>query len=111
MEALQYKKIYLYINVPIIILIFVLLFSPIIITDRLAVYYMGVAVRMLLGIWCIFNGVWNACTDYYSILKLKIFQNNKVTPSWAWWLIFMVGVICVITAFMGIGFNNIKKPV
>jgi hypothetical protein len=68
------------------------------------------AVIIILGIWFIFNGIWNACTDYYSILKNNRFQKNKKTPKWAWWILFIIGDGCLITAFMGYGFNNVKKP-
>lgn len=64
-----------------------------------------------MGLWCIFNGIWNSCTDYYSILKYNRFQKNNTTPKWAWWILFIVGIGCLITAFMGYGFNNVKKPI
>jgi len=110
METSKLKRVNLLVNVPILTLFFVSLFLPFFISDRLAVYYIGISARILLGIWCIFNGIWNACTDYYSILKVGIYQHKRKVPKWAWWLIFILGIGCIITAFMGFGFNNVKKP-
>jgi hypothetical protein len=70
----------------------------------------GITARVVMGIWFIFNGIWNACTDYYSILKNNRFQKNDKTPKWMWWIIFALGIGCIITAFMGYGFNGVKKP-
>ncbi|GFP76199.1 hypothetical protein [Clostridium fungisolvens] len=111
METSKFRKLYLLINIPIMLLFFILLITPIFITDRLAIYYVGIAARILLGIWCIFNGLWNSCTDYYSFLKNNRFQKNNKTPRWAWFLLLIVGVECIITAFMGYGFNGVKKPI
>lgn len=112
METSKFKKIYLLINVPIMVIIFILLITPFFIIDKVAeVYYVGIVERIIFGIWCIFNGIWNACTDYYSILKSNRFQKGKRTPKWAWWLVFVLGIGCIITAFMGYGFNGVKKPI
>lgn len=110
METSKLKKVYLFINIPLISIFFILFFSPFFITDKGEVYYIGIIIRAILGIWCIFNGIWNSSTDYYSILKNNRFQKNKKTPKWAWGLLFIVGVGCLITASMGYGFNNVKKP-
>lgn len=111
METSKFKKKYLLINIPLMVLFLTSLLLPLVITDRWAIYYFGIAARTLLGIWCIFNGIWNAYTDYYSLLKLNMFQKNKRTPKWGWWLILILGIGCIITALMGFGFNNVKKPV
>jgi hypothetical protein len=110
METSKFKKLYLLFNIPLISLFFVLLFSPFFIADKWVVYYIGIIDRVTLGIWCIFNGIWNSSTDYYSLLKNNRFQKNRRTPKWAWWLLLIVGVLCLITAYCGYGFNNIKKP-
>ncbi|MBK1813304.1 hypothetical protein JHL18_22030 [Clostridium sp. YIM B02505] len=111
METSKFRKLYFLINVPIILLFFILSITPIFITDRLAIYYVGITARMIMGVWAIFNGLWNGCTDYYSFLKNNRFQKNDKTPKWIWLLLFIVGVGCIITAFMGYGFNGVKKPV
>jgi hypothetical protein len=111
METPKFKKINLLVNIPILTVFFISLFSLLYITDRWAVYYIGIASRVLLGIWCIFNGIWNACTDYYSILMVGIYRHNKKIPKWGWWVIFILGIWCIITAFMGYGFNNVEKPI
>lgn len=92
--------------------VFILLITPFFITDIVAdIYFVGVAARIIIGIWFIFNGIWNSCTDYYSILKNNRFQKNNKTPNWMWWIIFALGVGCIITALRGYGFNGVKKPV
>ena len=110
MEREKAKKLYLLINIPIIALLFILFFTPLVITDNgTVIYYIGIVCRVILGLWCIFNGIWNSCTDYYSILKNNRFQKNNTTPKWAWWILFILGIGCLITAFMGYGFNNVQK--
>lgn len=112
MESSKFKKLYLLINIPIILIFFILLVTPIFIINKVAdVYYVGIAARIIMGIWCVFNGLWNGFTDYYSLLKNNRFQKNTKTPKWAWLLIFIVGVGCIITAFMGYGFNGVRKPI
>ncbi len=110
METFKFKKVNLMINIPLISIFFILFFSAIFITDKFAVYYIGIIVRIILGIWCIFNGIWNSSTDYYSLLKSKWFVKNKETPIWGWWLLIVLGIICLVTASMGYGFNNVEKP-
>lgn len=110
-EISKYKKLYLFINTPIMFVFSILLITPFFIIDKVVdVYYVGIVARIIMGIWFIFNGIWNACTDYYSILKNNRFQNNNKTPKWMWWIIFAFGIGCIITAFMGYGFNGVKKP-
>lgn len=110
MESTRLKRVYLVINIPLMAIFFILFFSPFFISDKMAVYYIGIIARIILGIWCIFNGIWNSSTDYYSILKNNKFQSNKKIEKRVWWLVFILGVGCIITAFMGYGFNNVKKP-
>lgn len=110
MNTEKFKKEYLIINIPLITLGIGLLFLSIFIKDRSAIYYIGIIDRIILGIWCIFNGIWNYFTDYYSNLKNNRFQKNKLPNKWSWWLLIIIGVGCLITAFMGYGFNNVQKP-
>ncbi|GKU25036.1 hypothetical protein [Clostridium folliculivorans] len=111
METSKFRKLYLLINIPIIVLFSIILITPLSIIDRVAdVYYVGIVTRIIMGIWFIFNGLWNGCTDYYSFLKNNRFQKNTKTPRWIWLLLFILGVGCIITAFMGYGFNGVKKP-
>ena len=105
------KKLNLVINITTISVMFLLLFTSFVITNSTAIYYLGIVCRMIMGLWCIFNGIWNSCTDYYSILKNNRFQKNNTTPKWAWSILLIVGIGCIITAFMGYGFNNVKKPI
>lgn len=111
METLKFKNQFLTINIPLIFLFLILLISPFFVSDKMSIYYIGIADRIILGIWCIFNGIWNACTDYYSVFKNNRFQKNNKTPKWAWWIVFIVGVGCIITASLGYGFNNATKPI
>ncbi|WP_066714857.1 hypothetical protein [Clostridium sp. Marseille-P299] len=111
MEIVKVKKLNLLINISTITVIFLLLFTSFVITNGTVIYYLGIICRVIMGLWCIFNGIWNSCTDYYSILKNNRFQKNNTTPKWAWWILFIVGIGCLITAFMGYGFNNVKKPI
>lgn len=111
MEIVRAKKLNLLINISTIAVIFLLLFTSFVITNGTVIYYLGIICRVIMGLWCIFNGIWNSCTDYYSILKYNRFQKNNTTPKWAWWILFIVGIGCLITAFMGYGFNNVKKPI
>ena len=111
METSKLKKVNLFINISLISIFLMLFFSSFFMTDKGMVYYIGIVTRVFLGIWCIFNGIWNSSTNYYSILKNDRLQKNKYTPKWAWWLLFIVGVGCLITASMGYGFNNVKKPI
>ena len=110
METSKFKKVYLLINLPLLLIFFILLFPSFFITDNGAVYYIGIIARVILGIWCVFNGIWNYFTDYYSILKNNRFRKNKKIQKLAWWLLFILGVGCLITAFIGYGFNNVNKP-
>lgn len=108
--TLKYKKEYLIFNIPLIIIFLALFISPFFIRDRWVIYYCGIAARFILGIWCIFNGIWNSFTDYYSILKNNKYYKDKKTPKLAWLLLLVVGLVCIITAFMGYGFNNVSRP-
>lgn len=105
------KKFNLLINILTIAVMFILFFTAFVITNGTVIYYIGIVFRVILGLWCIFNGIWNLCTDYYSILKNNRFQKNNPTPKWAWWILFILGIGCLITAFMGYGFNNVQKPI
>ncbi len=99
------KELNLMINIPTLIIICILFFSPLVLTNGAVLYYVGIVLRIIIGLWCIFNGIWNASTHYYSILK------NNATPHWAWWLFVVLGIGCLVTAFMGYGFNNVQKPI
>lgn len=110
MGTSKFKKINLLINIPLMLIFFILFITPFFIGKGIEVYYIGIICRIIMGLWCIFNGIWNAFTDYYSILKNNIFQKNKNTPKWAWLILLVLGIGCIITAFMGYGFNNVKKP-
>jgi hypothetical protein len=110
MEILKFKRAFLLVNILLIFIFFILFVSSLFISDKMSVYYIGIADRVILGIWCIFNGIWNACTDYYSIFKSNRFEKRNKTPQWAWWFVFIVGVGCIITASLGYGFNNVTKP-
>lgn len=71
MQRKKAKKLYLLINIPIMLLVVILLLTPYLITDnRTLIYYIGIVCRVTLGLWCVFNGIWNSCTDYYSIKKI-----------------------------------------
>ncbi|WP_434799550.1 hypothetical protein [Terrisporobacter vanillatitrophus] len=105
------KKLNTLVNIPTIAVMLILFFIPFVITNGTVIYYIGIVLRVIIGLWCIFNGIWNSCTDYYSILKNNRFQKNNTTPKWAWWILLVVGIGCLITAFMGYGFNNIEKPI
>lgn len=104
------KKLNLVVNIASISVMFLLFFTSILITNGAAKYYLGIVCRVLIGLWCIFNGIWNSYTDYYSILKNNRFQKKNTTPKWAWWILIIFGIGCLITAFMGYGFNNVSKP-
>ena len=79
METKKYEKLYLWINIPMIS--FVFLVVPFLVIGKVfEVYYIGIISRIILGIWCVFNGIWNGFTDYYSILKNNRFQKNNNTP-------------------------------
>lgn len=111
MELTRFKRLYLSANIVIIVTFLILVITAIFLTNRIQVYYIGIASRMILGILCVFNGIWNACTNYYSIINNNRFQKNGKITRWLWWLIFIVGVLCIITAFMGYGFNGVKKTI
>ncbi|MGE5614504.1 MAG: hypothetical protein ACM3XR_08865 [Bacillota bacterium] len=111
MELTRFKWLYLSANIVIIATFLILVITAIFLTNRIQVYYIGIASRMILGILCVFNSIWNACTNYYSIIKNNRFQKNGNIARWLWWLIFIVGVLCIITAFMGYGFNGVKKTI
>jgi len=109
METKKYEKLYLWLNIPMIC--FVFLVAPFLVISKVfEVYYIGIISRIILGIWCVFNGIWNGLTDYYSILKNNRFQKNNNTPKWAWLILIVVGIGCLITAYMGYGYNNVAKP-
>jgi hypothetical protein len=110
METLKFKEEFLLINIPLMFIFFILFVSPIFISDKMTIYFIGIADRVILGVWCIINGIWNACTDYYSFFKINRFEKINKIPQWAWWFVFIVGVGCIITAFWGDGFNNVTKP-
>ncbi len=110
MDTLKFKKEYLMINVPLILIGLFLLFLPFFIADRSIVYYIGIVDRIIFGLLFIFNGIWNYSTDYYSILKNTKPQTNKKTSKWIWVLIIFLGIGFLVTAFMGYGFNNVHKP-
>lgn len=111
METTKFKRAYLLINIPLTLIFFTLLIIPIFIIDKVAnVYYVGIIARITMGIWLIFNGIWNACTDFYSIFNNSKYQKDYKTHKWIWWLIVILGIGCLITAFMGYGFNGVKKP-
>lgn len=110
MESFRYKKLYLMINIPLILIFFILFFTPFFINDRGTLYYTGIIDRYTIGIWCVFNGIWNSSTDFYSILKTNQIQKNKKVPKWTWWFLLILGVGFLITAYMGYGFNNVQKP-
>lgn len=110
MDTSKFKKEYLIINVPLIIIGLVLLFLPFFIADKSIVYYIGIVDRIFFGIWLIFNGIWNYLTDYYSILKNNKLHTNPKTSKWVWVLITILGMGFLVTAFMGYGFNNVQKP-
>lgn len=111
MELTRFKRLYLSANIVIIVTFLILVITAIFLTNRIQVYYIGIASRMILGILCVFNGIWNACTNYYSIINNNRFQKYGKIARWLWWLIFIVGVLCIITAFMGYGFNGVKKTI
>lgn len=111
METKKYKKLYLFINIPVVLMFFILFITPFFIISKITyVYYIGIVFRIIIGIWCIFNGIWNGCTDYYSFLKTNRFRKINNAPKWAWLVLLVVGVGCLITAFMGYGFNGVTKP-
>ena len=104
------KKLYFMINIPMIC--FLLIIAPLLIITKVAeVYYVGIISRIILGVWCIFNGLWNVSTEYYSIFKTNLFLKINNHPKWVWWIVVIIGVICLITAFMGYGYNGVKKPI
>lgn len=108
MKKKNEKYIYLTFNILTLTLFFILFFIPLLLAGNgIVKYYIGIACRIIFGIWCIFNGLWNSCTNYYSILRNK----SKNAPKWAWWIVFILGIGCLITAFMGYGFNNVEKPI
>ena len=109
METRKYKYLYLWINIPMICCVF--LVAPSLVVGKVFdIYYIGVISRVILGVWCIFNGIWNGGTNYYSIFKTNRFRKINNSPKWAWWIVFIVGIACLITAFMGYGYNNVGKP-
>lgn len=111
MEMEKYKRLYLWINIPLILIILIPLIGSFLISSRRdIIYYAGIVCRSALGVWCIFNGIWNSTNDYYSILKNNRFQRNSKTPRWAWLLLLIIGIGCLITAYAGYGFNGVKKP-
>ena len=106
----RYKILYLCINIPMICYVF--LIGPFLVIGKVfEVYYIGISSRITLGIWCIFNGVWNGWTEYYSIFKTNRFKKINNSPNWTWWIVFIVGIACLITAYMGYGYNNVGKPI
>ncbi|WP_073339420.1 hypothetical protein [Clostridium grantii] len=105
----KFKNMYLIINIPMIC--FLLVIAPVlIITKGDKVYYVGIISRIILGILCIFNGLWNWGTEYYSVFKTNLFMKINNHPKWVWWIVIIVGIVCLITAFMGYGYNGVKKP-
>ena len=111
METLKYKKANLLFNIPIMVIILIAVLTPLSIVNKVAEpYYVGIATRIILGIWCTVNGIWNACTSYYSILKPSKSNEDPNTHKWIWWIFVALGIGCLITAFMGYGFNGITKP-
>jgi hypothetical protein len=90
----------------------ILIITPIFVIDKAAnMYYVGIIARIIMGIWSIFNGLWNACTDYYSIFNNSKYEEDYKSHKWVWWLLILLGVGCLITAYMGYGFNGVKKPI
>ncbi|OPJ55210.1 hypothetical protein [Clostridium oryzae] len=111
MSEQSMKKLYLCINIPFVIIFCILSVIPFVaIANRTYIYYIGIASKFILGIWCIFNGIWNACTDYYSFFKNKRINKTNKVARWLWWFVFVLGIICIITASMGYGFNVVRKP-
>jgi purine-cytosine permease-like protein len=111
MEQFKFKKLYLSINVLLIIFAIGLLVTSIAISDRSAVYYTGIVERIVFGILLIFNGIWNCSPNYYSIANNSKNPAGKTTPKWPWVLIAALGIGMIVTAFMGYGFNGVNKPV
>jgi hypothetical protein len=110
MGTTKYKKLYLRINIPIMLIFFLLIIAPFFVKDRgNTVYYIGIVARIIMGIWITFNGLWNACTNYFSILNLSKNQNDRESHKWVWWIFVLLGIGCIITAFMGYGFNGVRK--
>ena len=105
----KYRRLYLWINIPIMLVMLILFISPFFIVSK-NLYYIGISFRIITGIWCIFNGIWNVFTDYYSIFKTNRFRKINSVPKWGWWVVLVVGIAFLITAYMGYGFNNIQKP-
>ena len=110
MEVSKSKKIYLLINISMICCLLVVA-PALIITKVVETYYIGIISRLILGIWCIFNGLWNGFTEYYSFFKTSLFQKNNSHSKWVWWIVIIVGIICLITAAMGYGYNGVTKPI
>jgi hypothetical protein len=106
----KFKKTYLLINIPVMLIIFILLITPKSVIDKVTdVYYVGIITRIITGILCIFNGIWSTFTNYYSIANYKSHADKNV-PRWPWVLIIILGIGMLVTAFMGYGFNGVKKP-
>jgi hypothetical protein len=92
------------------IIFILLLIAPFFVKDEgNIIYYIGITARIIMGVWMIFNGIWSACSNYYSIFNLNGNQNKIQSHKWVWWILILVGVGCIITAFLGYGFNNVSK--
>jgi hypothetical protein len=111
MEQFKFKKLYLSINALLIILAVGLLVISIAISDRSAIYYLGIVARVEFGILAIYNGVWNCLPNCYSIVNNSKNTAGKNAPKWPWVLIAAVGIGMIATASMGYGFNGVQKPV
>ncbi len=96
----KFRRIYLGANVFVVGLMLILIVLAVVLPDRAAIYYIGLAARTLLGLLLIYNGIWNACTGYYSLSKF-----NSM-PKWVWWVLLVFGIAVIITVFMGYGFNT-----
>ncbi|MDF2820864.1 MAG: hypothetical protein K0R15_1305 [Clostridiales bacterium] len=107
MEKVKYKKIYLVINIPIILMFLILLFTPLFLIDKVQIYYAGIFTRLTIGFWCIFNGIWNGWTNFYSIFKIN--PKNKI-HKWSWYVILVMGIGFLVTACMGYGYNGVENP-
>lgn len=101
-DSKRYKKLYIIINVLQMAAAFLLLMSAMLVRDNKTLYVIGIIVRMNLGLWCVINGVWNYFTRFYS------FKRFKKIPRWGWLLLILIGIMCIVTAFMGYGFNNVE---
>jgi len=98
-ETKKHKILYLCITIPMIY--FVIVIAPLMILTKVGeIYCVGIISLIIFGLWCVFNGIWNACTDYYSVFKTEKFQKIKNCPKWVWWIVFIVGVLAIVTAFI-----------